>query len=192
MLEHAAYTVWKRGTGPIQRVTNSTGEIMCLIEVPAKYKTISTRVLVTPATTKEEEVPAEYKTVRRGVTVTPPTARTVEIPAQYETVRVRTLVKPSEVSSVHVPEESQTIAKRTKVSDGHLEWKPVQCETNMSKKVLSELQTKLKQSGYYSGPIDGIIGSGTLAGVSSYQQAKGLPRGGLTLETMEQLGVRLE
>ena len=122
VLEHAAYTVWKRGQGPIQRVDNSTGEIMCLIEIPAKYKTVSRRVVVTPATTREEQVPAEYKTVRRRVLVTPPTTRTVEIPAEYETVKVRTFVKPADVTSVHVSEEYQTVEKKAKISDGHLEW----------------------------------------------------------------------
>lgn len=191
VLEHPAYTVWKRGKGPVQRMDNSTGEIMCLVEIPAKYKTVTTRVLVKPATTTEEEIPAEYKTVQKRVMVTPPTTRTVEIPAEYETVKVRKLVKPGEVSKLHVPEEYQEIEKKTKVSDGHLEWKPVLCETNMSEQVISDLQTKLKEAGHYTGSIDGIVGNSTLAAVTSYQTAKGLPRGGLTMETLSQLGVRL-
>ena len=55
--------VWKKGTGPIQRIDESTGEIMCLVEVPATYKTISKEVLVSPATTRTVEIPAVYKTV---------------------------------------------------------------------------------------------------------------------------------
>ena len=30
-----AHTVWKKGNGPIEKVDNITGEIMCLVEVPA-------------------------------------------------------------------------------------------------------------------------------------------------------------
>ena len=67
----------------------------------------------------------------------------------------------------------------------------VLCETNMGGPVVTELQTRLKDGGYYNGPIDGIVGSATLSGVSAYQQAKGLPRGGLTIETLTQLGVRV-
>lgn len=35
VLVKAAHTVWKKGRGPIEKVDNSTGEIMCLVEVPA-------------------------------------------------------------------------------------------------------------------------------------------------------------
>jgi hypothetical protein len=56
-------TMWKKGENPAQRVSGATGEIMCLVKVPAKYKTIKKRVLKTPATTKVEEVPAETKVI---------------------------------------------------------------------------------------------------------------------------------
>jgi hypothetical protein len=51
--------VWKKGRGPIEKIDAATGEIMCLVEVPATYK-----VMDTPPTTREVTVPAEYKTVK--------------------------------------------------------------------------------------------------------------------------------
>ena len=45
-----AKAVWKKGDGPITKIDNSTGEIMCLIQVPAKYKIIKKTVLKTPST----------------------------------------------------------------------------------------------------------------------------------------------
>ncbi|HZK19921.1 MAG TPA: peptidoglycan-binding domain-containing protein [Treponemataceae bacterium] len=60
-----AYTTWKKGTGSIQKIDNQTGEIMCLVEVPAVYKTIYKEVVVSPPTTKSFEIPAEYQTVSR-------------------------------------------------------------------------------------------------------------------------------
>ena len=36
VLVRPAYTTWKKGTGPIQRIDQATGEIMCLVEVPAE------------------------------------------------------------------------------------------------------------------------------------------------------------
>jgi len=59
-----AHTVWKKGRGLIEKVDDTTGEIMCLVEVPAQYKTVRKRVLVNPATVKEVTIPAEYKTVK--------------------------------------------------------------------------------------------------------------------------------
>ena len=56
-------TMWKKGQNPAQKLSGATGEIMCLVKVPAKYKTIKKRVLKEPATTRIEEVPAETKTI---------------------------------------------------------------------------------------------------------------------------------
>jgi len=39
------------------------------------------------------------------------------------------------------------------------------------------------------GKIDGVIGSKTRSALESYQRAKGLPVGGLTLDTLKALGV---
>jgi peptidoglycan hydrolase-like protein with peptidoglycan-binding domain len=52
------------------------------------------------------------------------------------------------------------------------------------------LQTALKGAGFYNGPVDGRLGSGTVEGVRRYQQSQGLAQGGVTLETMERLGVQ--
>ncbi len=87
ILERAAYTTWKKGRGPIERIDNSTGEIMCLIEVPAKYKTVKKQILVSAATTKKITVPAEYKTVRVRKLVTPTKEKVIVIPAKYQIVK---------------------------------------------------------------------------------------------------------
>jgi hypothetical protein len=47
-----ATMVWKKGRGPIQRVDDATGEIMCLVEEPAVYKDVTRTVVKTPATTQ--------------------------------------------------------------------------------------------------------------------------------------------
>src|SRR5690606_22844102 len=48
-------------------------------------------------------------------------------------------------------------------------------ERRLSMEQRMELQTLLIQQGYLEGEVDGIIGSGTLGGIKSYQRAKGLP-----------------
>lgn len=87
VLAKAAHTTWKRGRGPIERIDNSTGEIMCLVEVPAEYKMVKKKVLKTPATTRKVSVPAEYKTVKVRKLVTAAQEKVVNIPAQYQTVK---------------------------------------------------------------------------------------------------------
>lgn len=89
VVDVAAHTVWKKGTGPIQKIDEATGEIMCLVEVPATYKTVSRRVLVSPATTEEVTIPAVYKTVKVRELVSGAEAIKTEIPAVYDTVKVK-------------------------------------------------------------------------------------------------------
>ena len=41
VLVRPATTEWKKGRGPLEIIDNNTGEIMCLVEVPAVYKDVS-------------------------------------------------------------------------------------------------------------------------------------------------------
>ncbi|MDX1776585.1 MAG: peptidoglycan-binding protein, partial [Desulfobulbales bacterium] len=92
VLVKPAYTTWKKGRGLIERIDNTTGEIMCLVEVPAEYKTITKRVLKAPATTEKTEIPAEYKIQKVSKLISPAQEKKVEIPAVYETVTLNVKV----------------------------------------------------------------------------------------------------
>ncbi len=78
-----------------------------------------------------------------------------------------------------------------KVTEGKMEWAPVLCKTNMNPQVGLRLQKSLKAAGHNPGPIDGVIGAQTMGATKAYQRAKGLRTGGLTMETLNSLGVRL-
>lgn len=68
-------------------------------------------------------------------------------------------------------------------------WRPVLCETNTTPEAVEALQRALEKAGYSPGKVDGVIGSKTRSALESYQRAKGLPVGGLTLDTLKALGV---
>ena len=161
-----AHTVWKKGRGPVERIDDATGEIMCLVEVPAEYKTIKTRVVKTPETTTK-----------------------ITVPAEYTTVKIRRLVERAKERRIEIPAEYQKVTKRRQVADGRMAWRPVLCETNATRSTVTSIQQALKASGHDPGPIDGVIGSQTLSATKSYQQAKGLASGGLTYATIDSLGV---
>lgn len=56
-----------------------------------------------------------------------------------------------------------------------------------------KIQRKLKQWGYYSGSIDGVFGSGTLAAVKSFQKKNGLTVDGIVgPATAAAMGITLE
>jgi len=110
-----ATTTWKKGnrarngacsTGDCDRVPGSTGEVMCLVNKPAQYRTVTKKVLLSPATTK-----------------------TIPVPAQYKTVRVKTIVQPASTKTIPVPAQYRTVTKKVLVSEPVLTWKEVRCKS---------------------------------------------------------------
>lgn len=65
ILVREARQYWKPGTGPVTRKDEITGDIMCLVEEPAQYKTIEKRVLVTPEQPEYKLVPAQFETITK-------------------------------------------------------------------------------------------------------------------------------
>lgn len=186
-----ATTIWKPGTGAITQVNNSTGEIMCLVEVPAKYKTVTRKVLKTPAGTTERTEPAQYETITKKVVATPPSTRSVSIPAKYNDIFVTEEVQPATTRRIPIAEKYETVTKRVQVSEERLSWAPILCQTNVSGNIITELQRALRAKGYNPGPVDGVYGQETRSAISAYQRRQGLARGGLTLETLNALGVSI-
>ncbi len=150
------------------RVTD-TGEVMCLVEIPAQYKTVSKTVLVSPATTKKVTIPAEYKTVQ-----------------------VTELVTAAQEKRIKIPEEYGTVTRTELVQAEQLTWVPVLCQVNMTSRNVSQLQGALKRQGCYSCEVDGIMGPCTFRGAQCYAKRKGLPYGEnfVTIETINSLGLK--
>jgi len=66
--------------------TGTDDDVMCLVDVPARYETVTRQVVKTPAAIREVEIPAEYATVSRQVLDHPASSRTVEVPPTYQSV----------------------------------------------------------------------------------------------------------
>ena len=192
----AAKTVWKKGAGTMaagagsgaaggasasaivdrfgnqkilgSRVTD-TGELMCLVEVPAQFKTVTKTVLVSPATTK-----------------------TVTSPAEYKTVQVTELVTAAQEKRIGIPEEYGTVTRTEQVRGEQLTWVPVLCQVNMTTGNVSALQGALKRNGCYTCNVDGVMGPCTFRGAQCYAKKKGLPYGSnfVTVETIRALGLK--
>ncbi len=191
-----ATTVWKKGAGTMaagagagaaggssaaaivdrfgnqkiigSRVTD-TGELMCLVEVPAQYRTVTKTVLVSPASTK-----------------------TVTSPAVYKTVEVTELVTAAQEKRIAIPEEYGTVTRTEQVRGEQLTWVPVLCQVNMTTGNVSTLQSALKKNGCYTCNVDGVMGPCTFRGAQCYAKKKGLPYGTnfVTVETIRALGLK--
>jgi hypothetical protein len=66
--------------------TNLDDDVMCLVEIPEQYQTISRQVVKTPASVREVEIAAEYATITRQVLNREAGTKEVGIPATYQTV----------------------------------------------------------------------------------------------------------
>jgi len=112
ILVKPATTKWVKGRGLVEKVSNFTGEIMCLKKFPAEYKTITRQVLKTPTTINK-----------------------VQVPAKYQTIKVRKLIAPSSEKRIPLPAQYQTVMKTVLRTPGRMAWKSVICETNAPRKV---------------------------------------------------------
>ncbi|MFC7291724.1 peptidoglycan-binding domain-containing protein [Hirschia litorea] len=199
VLVRPAYTTWKPGAGLYGRgnagfgpgttnTTATTGELLCKVEVPAEYTTVTRTRVATPETTDVRVIPARYETVTKQVVSQP--AQVVEdvIPAVTETVEVRKMVSPAREEVIAIPATYKTIEKREVTGGGGVEWRQVLCDTNTSSTQIAAVQRALTDAGY-SVPADGVFGAATLTAMESYQRANGLPVGYLTVSTVESLGL---
>ncbi|WP_199899761.1 peptidoglycan-binding domain-containing protein [Shewanella marina] len=144
-----------------------TGNEICLVEVPAKYKTVNVKTVMTPASYKTVDIPAAYKTVSVQKLVTPAKELTTDIPAQYKTVTSEELVK-----------------------EGYMEWRSILCETNMTRSRIMDIQRALQSRGYNPGKIDGVVGVDTMMAVNKFQRDNDLPVDELlNIATIKKLGV---
>lgn len=160
IIDKPAHTTWKKGSGPIQKIDSSTGEIMCLVEVPASYKTVNRRRLVSAARTEEIEIPAEYETVKVRELVSEADQRRIEIPAKYKNVTTTETISAPEfvwhevhdksmdshsrtgnkICLVETPEKYQTIQKQVVKNEAYTQTLevPAVYETKKVKKLVSE------------------------------------------------------
>jgi len=247
--------VWKKGSNPAQKLNGATGEIMCLVKIPAKYATIKKRVLKTPPHTDVEEIPAQTQTLTiqkqvegpklkktlipavhqtiqkfvlehearfiwqqsgeavddgweptghqvclienpaRTVTVvktvvdTPESVEKEVVDANDTTVKVQQLVAEAKVEKTPIPAVTKKVKKNKKVSNSHLEWRRILCQTNMTENALQKIQNALISRGYDPGKPDGKIGKKTRDALAKFQKDNGLATGGITYETLSALKI---
>jgi hypothetical protein len=198
VLVRQAYTVWKRSSELTtaeraqQNIDMGAGDILCLVQFPAEYATVTSEVVATPATTRSTELPAEYVTVKKTVMKTPSTTREIDVPAEYRTVKVMKMTAPAGETRVDIPAEFDTVSKQVLKTPATTEWREVLCETNATPKTLAALQQSLKRSGFDPGRDDGRVDKPTMSAVRAFQQSKGLPVDGdrfINMTTVKALGI---
>lgn len=182
-------TVWKPGTGPIQKIDEATGEILCLVTEPAVTKQVERRVMIQPASTREEIIPAVTEVIEREVVNTPARVEERLIPAETRTVTRRVEVVPAREEIIEIPPVFDTVTREVVIEPARTEWRSILCETNTTPDIIRRIQVSLQQRGYYNGPIDGIFGPLSQGAIDGFQRDNGQVGTGVTLDTLALLGV---
>lgn len=187
VLVQAARSVWKRGVNipGLPTRQDADGEVLCLVEEPAVYKTV-TRQVRKPDTVREIDVPEVRKTITKTVVDTPASTREVMIPAVTRTVKVRKLAEPAREVVRETPAEYETVSRKTLMHPAGWEWKQVLCETNATPAKLAEIQAALHDRGLES---DGSLKS-TLHSLNALRKEQGLRTNNfITVDALKLLGI---
>lgn len=192
VLVSPARSEWKVGRGAHEKVDAATGEIMCLVEIPAVYKSIEVQVVDEPEKADEQVLPARFVEVTRKRMKTPPQTRKKVIPARYETITVKELVTPAREETQTIAAKMATVEQTRLVSEASVQWREILCETNTTAEVVLEIQKQLVARGHSIGTTpNGNYGPATRAAIAEFQKQNGLETGGLTINTLRKLGVNV-
>jgi hypothetical protein len=196
VIDKPAHTAWKRGVGFESsaleiKIDNGTGDVMCLVEVPATYRTITKQVLISAERVIQKSDPAIYKMFDKRVVDSEATTQLIVIDAEYKTVPVKRLTSPERQVSKKIEAVYREVSSSDLVSEKKLKWAEVLCEINMTPETVRSLQALLKGSGDYNGKIDGIYGPLTEGAANGYAKSNGLPTGSrlISLETAKHIGL---
>lgn len=177
----------KRIVGPRQPMASQT---QCAVSIPAKYKTITRKVLTKPEVVTEVITPAVYQTIVKWALVENGKALSIEIPAEKVQKQVVTVDTPAQAVPLSIPPHVKEFDVTNYESAPQLAWRQVVCAKDSSPSMVEDLQFALKREGLEFGPVDGKLGKRTMKAVESYQLRKGIASGFLTYETMDMMGLQ--
>jgi hypothetical protein len=177
-------------TGTVLKPNPVTGE-MCAVEGPVEYQIIKRKVIVEPARSEAVEQAAVYKIVRHKKLITPAETKVIDEPERTYKHRVRELVQPAHDVSVPTPPLYEDVTHVVEISAARNQWFGVVCDVNATPKLLSRVQQALAKNGFNPGATDGRWSSRSVQALRAYQDKNGLTQGGLTIETLQSLGVSM-
>ena len=136
VISRPAHAEWRRtfvgpnGLIPEGAQVEATGEMICLIQIPAEYATVQRRVLREPGRDVEIPVAAVTREVSRQVIDRPERVEDIQVPAVYRTEKYRRVVTAERIEWIDVPAVYSTREARRQTSAGRLEWREVKCDPN--------------------------------------------------------------
>jgi hypothetical protein len=165
------------------------GQALCVKAIPARYKSLTRKILLKPETTREEVEPAIYREVSKWIVETPARTVPIEIPEKTRPFIVQAIATSEQVDETQQPPSIANINSTRYEGIPTPTWRQTPCAEDLSAELIKRLQSALNTAGFQIGAVDGKLGDNTLRAVQLYQNKHGLASGALTLETMHHLGI---
>ena len=133
VLSRPAHSEWRRSfaapDAPLPRGAREepTGEVICLVQVPAEYATIEHQVLREPGHEIRTKTPAVTREITRRVLDRPAQVEDISVPATYRTERYERLVAPARTTWVDIPAVYSARQARRQTAPGRLAWRAIAC-----------------------------------------------------------------
>lgn len=100
-----------------------TGECYARALIPAKYRSVSAKILTQDAAERIEIIPARYATSQERVLIKEASTQLQVVPAVYENVKETVLVRPASTKIVEVPAQYRTVTEQVVDKPAHTAWK---------------------------------------------------------------------
>ena len=169
----------------------SAQTVYCLQVLPAVYEDRRSQVVVEPEHVRHIEIPAVTRQVQRTVIDVPEHEEEYTIPAVYQKQKAKRIITPAHTETVDIPAVYQNVTTQQVVSEAQPVWREVLCDKNASPELVSQIQRELNKRGYGAGPVDGQLGTSTVAAMQRFQADKGLAQGQVSVESVKALGIGL-
>lgn len=126
VLVEPEHSEWQVGRGPIEKIDNLTGEIMCRVDIPARYETVKTEVVSAPARTTA-----------------------LMEPAKFDTIEVRSLAADAQELRTPVPARFETFKRSVLETEEQLVWMPEKVKDSDSSKATGNVVCRIETDAVY-------------------------------------------
>lgn len=174
----------------VRTALESAVQPLCARTIPAKTQNVHRRILAQPETVREEVEPAQYKEVTRWVLERPAQAIPVVEEPTTQAMNVQVISQTERLSERNVPAEIQQLRTTRFEGEPSVVLRQAVCDQDLNAPLVKSLQTALREQGFDTGPVDGLLGRRTAGALLEYQRRNGLAAGALTHESLEKLGLK--
>ena len=138
------------------------------------------------------KVPVEFPALelKREVLVQPGKCEKVWVKPVIKTIKVKVLEQNATCVKEYQPPKYGIAKQSFMVKGPQVIWDAVLCDVNLKPNEIKQIQARLKELGYYKGPINGKLDDATLAAVVKFQVDHNLPAGNISIETLEAMGLK--